>query len=601
MAIPFEITAEILQAWAERRLEYAHSGYEETVCKYEDLRIHADGDTPGEIIEARRPSEPDLIKDYRDCIFEPIQKGNIGKVIGSLSKIPRSSDWSIKYPTQVPASIAKEETLQKYCEENFPYYASVTNWTFRALLRNNLLDANAVILVAPLNTDKAASEYYKPFPTIFNSPQVVDFRDGQYCVLISSETVPYQVFDERGQPLQWAYDGVKMHIVDTEGITTYVQTGARFAMTRLGEPYLHGLGEMPAFKVAGIYYKDIDRTVINVSRINDMVPHLNEMVRIYSDLQAEFVQHVHSDKWIYQNTECRTCNGSGKELHPTHGECDCHSCKGSGYVSVSPYGNIVLRPPNAIEGQQPVPTPPAGYVQKTDVALMVEKMDLQVEKHSYQSLAAINMQFLYQVPLSESGIAKEVDRDESNNFVYSVAEDIVYAMDRVYYYIALYRYLSLLGNKSAVIKLLPKINVPEKYDLLSPSLLLDEITKAKQNNVSDLIVAILENEYTQKKFHSNPDLVQELNLAFRLDPLVGVNDDIKALRLTNRGITQEAYVISSNVVTFVRRALADNPGFAKLQITEQARLMEEYAREIIQANSPGATITIPESTENDLA
>lgn len=601
MAIPFEITPDILQAWAERRPEFCHPGYCEAVKKYEDLKVHANGETPVEIIDARRPSEPDIIKDYRDCIFEPIQKGNIGKVVGSLSKIPRSSDWSIKYPSEAPASITKDESLQKYCEDNFPYYTSVTNWTFRALLRNNLLDANAVILVLPLNINKPTSDYFKPFPFIFNSPQVIDFRDGEYCVLISAETVAYKIFDDKGVFIQWAYDGVKMHVVDTLSITTYVQTGAQFSMTRLGEPYIHGLGEMPAFKVAGIYYKDIDRTIINVSRIEDMVPHLNEMVRIYSDLQAEMVQHVHSDKWIYQNTECRTCNGSGREIHPTAGECDCHSCKGSGYVSVSPYGNIVLRPPNAIEGQQPVPTPPAGYVQKTDVALMVEKMDQAVEKHSYQSLAAINMQFLYQVPLSESGIAKEVDRDESNNFVYSVAEDIVYAMDRIYYYIALYRYIGLLGSRNNVIKLLPKINVPEKYDLLSPSLLLDEITKAKQNNVSDLIVAILENEYTQKKFHNNPDLVTELNLAFRLDPMVGVNDDTKALRLTNNGITLETYIISSNIVTFVRRAIADTPGFAKLPITDQAAKMQEYAREIMESNSPAAQITIPESPENDLA
>lgn len=223
---------------------------------------------------------------------------------------------------------------------------------------------------------------------------------------------------------------------------------------------------------------------------------------------------------------------------------------------------------------------------------MVDKMDAQVEKQSYQSLAAINMQFLYQVPLNQSGVAKEVDRDESNNFVYSVAEDTVFVMDRVYYFTTLYRNAALIGRTNAL-KLLPKINVPEKYDLLSSSYLMDEIQKAKNAGVSELIVAIMENEYTQKKFHSHPDLLKILNLAFKLDPLVGVSDEDKALRLTNNGITQLSYVMSSNIISYVKAALYADNNFASKPYADQVAVIQQMAQQTIDSSSLRAAIQVP--------
>lgn len=42
------------------------------------------------------------------------------------------------------------------------------------------------------------------------------------------------------------------------------------------------------------------------------------------------------------------------------------------------------------------------------------------------------------VPQNESGYAKDVDREELNNFAYACAEDIVWMMDKCYYLFAKY-------------------------------------------------------------------------------------------------------------------------------------------------------------------
>lgn len=589
MPIDFNITSDMLNAWASCDERFCHSAYNETVCLYEALKVHANGEMPVDVIERRRPSEPDEIKCYREEIFEPVQSGNIGKVISSLSKIPRSPDWSIKYPSETNARITSSETLQEYCEKNFPIFGSVTNWAFRMALRSYLLDANSVILTVPINWGKQDNEYYKPYPFIFNSPDVVHFQDGVYVVLIECRTINYQVDISNGTVSEM-YDGCRIIVVDDTKIYTY-ETG-RNKVIGLIDEQTHGLGELPAFKVPGLFQRHSDGIYVQTSRINPMVPHLNEMSRLYSDLQAELVQHVHSDKWQFANIECGTCQGA-KVVQSGDGQCECQTCKGLGWITTSPFSQIVVRPPSVLNSEgTSIPTPPAGYIQKSDVALMVDKIDGQVEKQSYQSLAAINMQFLYQVPLSQSGVAKEVDRDESSNFVYSVAEDVVSIMDRVYYFITLYRNTGIAG-KSGAIKLLPRISVPEKYDLLSSSYLMDEIKKAKDAGVSELIVAIMENEYTQKKFHTQPELLQILNLAFRLDPLVGVSDEDKALRLTNNGITQVSYVVSSNIISYIKQAIAENKNFTALPYEEQKKVLETMAQNTINATSMRSQIQSP--------
>lgn len=580
--MPITVSSDLLREYVRKQRK--HKAYDKSVELYEDLRVHAEGDTPKDVIEERRPSESERIKEYREKIYVPITKPTISKVITSLSKIRRSQDWSVNYAADAsPARIATDETLQKYCEEGFPYFKSITNWAFSVLLKNQLIDANAVEVVWPLNMKRVSeNEYYRPFAYIYNSNQVLDYAMDDYGVFLDSNTTTYT---SNGSTRT---DGHMVYIVDRKSVSRWDQVDHDGTMS---ETFIwpHGLGFAPMRRLGGVFYKALGDTFIYESRIQSMVPRLKEAARIYSDLQAEIVQHVHSDKWIYVNTECRHCNGAGRVQNIGQDPCACNQCEGRGYVQTSPYSNLVLTPGNSMQ-QQNIPTPPAGYIQKTDVALMVDKIDLQVDKQLYGALSAVNMEFLHNTPLNQSGLAKEVDKDELNNFVHPVAEDIVATMDWTYMVTNEYRYSGVVENRKEREKMLPKIPVPDKFDLLSGLYLMDNIGKAKQNNVSPIILNQMQLEYAGKTFYNDPEVKAQLELIFKLDPFPNVSEDEKMSRLSNDGITQVDYVISSNIQGFIRRAIEEDKDFANLAAADQRKTIEGYAQEVIDKNTDKESI-----------
>jgi hypothetical protein len=587
--MPIVATPELIKNYATNKIKY--KAYQKANELYEDIRVHAEGDMPKDVIEERRPSESERIKEYREKIYVPITEPTVSKVITSLSKIRRSQDWSIDYdPNNVPKIVSgrPDETLQYYCEKNYPYFKSLTNWTFSVLLKAMLIDANAVEAIWPINLNlPTTTDFYKPFTTIFHSDQVLDFAMDDYAVLLSTDTYIYQDIQQNYR------EGCVVYVIDTVYIQRWHQVDTDGTM-RIAWSWPHELGFAPFRKVGGVFYKAYDNIFIYKSRIQGMVPRLKEAARIYSDLQAEIVQHVHSDKWLYSQTECRHCNGRG--YPEDHKERACSTCNGVGYVSTSPYTNMVLRPPNNIEGQAAIPTPPAGYIQKSDVALMVDRIDSQVKDQLREALSAINMEFLAQAPLNQSGTAKEVDKDELNNFVHSVAEDIVAALDWTYMVINEYRYKDLVPDVQTRRNMLPEIPVPEKFDLLSSTLLLDDLAKAKQNGINPVILNELQIEYAGKKFYNDPKVKDELEAIFEMDPFPNISDEDKMVRMSNDGITLIDYIISSNIQQFVRRAMEEDDQFASKTLAERKAVIEVYAEEVVKYNSVKASVlsAIPE-------
>jgi hypothetical protein len=204
------------------------------------------------------------------------------------------------------------------------------------------------------------------------------------------------------------------------------------------------------------------------------------------------------------------------------------------------------------------------------------------------------MQFLMQTPLNQSGLAKEVDRDELNTFVYNVAEDLVYIMDELYRIICDYRYGLQVQDKNTRADMLPTVAVPEKFDILSSTYLADEVKSAKDSKLNGVIVSQLELEYCSKKFYNNPEVKQELVCQMRLDPMIGATEDEKMLRLQNGGVTKEDYVLSCNIVPFVKKAMQKDKDFISKDYDAQMTIVRNYANEIINAQKKSIIAPEPE-------
>lgn len=566
--MPIEITADVIR----KSINSKHSNYKETCDLTEKLRTHADGKVPTTLINERRPSESEEIKNYRSKIYVPITRNPISKVINSLEKIRRSQDWNIQYnPDNVQSVIAEDETLEQYCEYNYPVHTNITNWAFSELLKQYLLDANGFIAIIP-DAVPAPNEYVKPEAVFFSSKQVIDYVENEYIVLKSIDTSTYST--PQGK---FTYkDGDVYYVITSKMVLRYEQTSTSGDLSLVLE-YPHNMGVLPAFKAGGVFLKRKNNDTIYESRIASMLPSLDEAAREYSDLQAEIIQHIHSEKYAYTNTECNECKGSGSIRNNSGEEYRCKVCGGHGSVlNVSPYGIHLID--TAKVGEQQPPSPPIGYVQKTaDIARL---QDERVRQHIYDALASLNMEFLAETPLNQSGMAKEVDKDELNNFVNAVAEDIVRILDNVYYFINEYRYSVIVPDRKKRIGMLPDINVPTKYDILSINHILDDITSAANAKVNPVIRRALEIEFAKKKFNTDPNVSYEAQAVLELDPLYGLSEDEKMTRKSNGAITDIDYIISCNIVQFVRRAIESENGFYKLQNEKKRELMRKYAEEI---------------------
>ena len=153
-----ELTNDLLKPYFAGRKR--HAGFTKSVNKYHALRVHANGLWPEKLIRERLPNESDTVMNYRHKIYEPITRDTVQRVLTSLSKIRRTSDWVVKHKNdKFPASITPDERLDAYVDRRYPITGSLENWLFTIGLKSYLLDANAAIVVRPIKTDVETNEY----------------------------------------------------------------------------------------------------------------------------------------------------------------------------------------------------------------------------------------------------------------------------------------------------------------------------------------------------------------------------------------------------------------------------------------------------------
>lgn len=553
--------------------------------KYRSFLPHSDGVKPVNIIERQRPNEPDEVREFRLAIWEPITKPTFSRVLSSLSKIRRSTDWAVVYPKEEFGKIRDGFELQAYCEGQYPYFTSVTNWMFGVWLKQYLIDSNGVVLVLPLNKDTIEeTDYLEPFTEIYNSCDVIDFKENEYAILNIAEGCYYK--GESGNIKR----GKSFYVVTGAVIQRWDQVGDNNTFA-IQDDYPHNLGFLPAFKNGGVVCNSERNYFAYESRISGLLPNLNEAIAEYTDLQAGKRLNIYPERWEYTQHECPKCRGigaypntawkAGDPIEARQIKCTCVN----GYIPSGPFAKMLLRPQDI--GQQAMPTPPAGYIEKPiDI---IELMQSSVDSHIYKALAAINFQFLEQTPLNQSGTAKEVDKDELNNTVHGIAEDVVAMMDKIYATIAMYRY-SKLYTAEEIELMLPVIPVPEHYDLISSQYMQEEIQRSRAAQINSLLVSQMEVEFGGKRFPQNPEINNIIKLSHALDPLPGKTIDEKIAMASNKTITRVDNVISDNIINYIRRALFENEEFDSLNLEEQKAVLVKYAEEQISSMDEAAKL-----------
>jgi len=556
-----------------------HKYYNQSVDIKQHLEAHSKGTYPKDLIEIVRPNETFDQKQYRKSVWTPKTKTYFSKVVTTLAKIQRAEDWKIDFPD---SGIAFEQanSLEDYTQKNYPYFTSIENWFFSVQMRDMCDDPNGVIAVLPMPKNDPAddSEVLKPFTFWFGADAVIDYVENSYCVLKSSET-SILVDSNQNQSA-----GLIYYIIDKDSWAICTQVGDPKENRFTTEIAVHNIGSMPAFKIGGIIEEFCNGQKLWDSFLGDCLPDWDEALRRYSDLQVQMVLHVHSEKWEIEDTPCKVCNESGmvpKVGGATNTKVVCTNCHGTGSVSSrSPFNVKTIKPARQIGMNESVniPTPPMGYIQKPieDTKFIDSKVNDSIES----GLAAINMEFLMFEPEVNSGVAKTLDRQEVNTFFYEVGRHIVKnILNPCYYFIGKWMY-SVQLNDDQIKTVIPNINVPTKFDILTEDILSARLATANTANIDPSLKMALQIEWAKREFGDQSEQVKFIKCVAELDPLPAKTDEEKMTILSNKGTTPDNYILSCNLTPFIIRAESENKEFYELEYKDKMDILIKYVSEM---------------------
>src|SRR3990167_8787346 len=566
-----------------------HVHYERAIDEYYHLSFHIDGyfrKTSGgdevttenpyfkRLIDTQRPSETPAYKGWRRDNFIPENKVPCFRVLNVLKKIIRAEDWKIDFSESIPSRKIKDsETLEIYTSKKYPNFGSVENWVNAYAVKRIISDPNALIVVMPIEYGIASTDYYRPYASIISCKMVLDYKYDQYAIFESDRKCSYYSGDRKYT------DGNVIVIMTQNEIWEAEQIDAEQNFTLILR-MKHDIGSLPAWKTGGHITKESDGCMLYESFISSVLPGLDKAAREMSDLDAEVIQNIFSTMWRIDGQGCTTCSGNGK-VPSKSGQIICPTCDGDGNFSRSPGKEIVIKQNALNPGNLPIP--PAGYLQKDTAIVTIQ--DERIKNHIINSLSSIGLDYL--ISLAQSGVAKQYDREEANNFVYGFAYHLVEnIMNRIYFFSNEFRNMLAVPSFEERQKLLPKINIPQRFDIFSEGVVMAQITNARTAKVDPLIINYLEVDLVSKWFYNSPDVRDKIATIKQCDPLPGLTSLEKSDMILTKDIPLEDFILSVYINAFVEQAIDEVPEFLKKTRKDKLIILYGYSKAKILTLNP---------------
>lgn len=538
------------------------------------------------LIDDRRLEESDTIRQYRRRRYQPITQVICDKVTNSLRKIVKSSDWHIDYSkSESPKWMPDDMNLEKYCEKDYPYEDSLENWVYNKQMSWLLKDPNAMIVVMPLDWDVPDGELVRPFAHIISCKDVFEFKENQCAVFRSPFETSFK--DKDGKSVSSPI----LVSVDKDMYVEFKQVAPeQFIMVE----HPHNIGTMPAILMGGINKSDSVFAPFYESFVRGMLPALDSAAENSSDLTASMVQHLYPTMWYIAGEKCSACQGQGSVLKMGK-QTACPSCDGMGVFSKSPYRDMIInfKKSKLDTDAQNIPLPPGGFIEKDTKP--IELMKQYIDDDLCRALSAVNMEFLSNVPAKQSGIAKEFDRTEMNNFVYSVAYHLVVnILEPIYWFINELRYSTVVPDKLQRELMLPRVCVPEHYDFLIKDGLEDELIKINGSNVSPMIKDRAELNYIVSKYQDEPENLAILVCEHDHDPISNsmAMQDLQ-IAFTMGAIPLIDIILHNNISYFVKQLVekdndkkAGTKAFLHMTYIEQDEILYKMAQDKLDKMTP---------------
>lgn len=561
---------------------YRHPCYKESCEHAEEMSWHFYGVTPKTLLERVRPREDPEVTSYRIDNYEPTTKSAADKSVNITSKVFNPNLYSIRFKNENSSSMK----LKEYALEYFPVYNSVVNYTKDVLLRKMLADPNGVIAVKLEKMPEKQNEELYPVLVVYGSPAVWNCDYEHFLIHIQEE----EMVDTEKRKILWHYFDYYDNVEYVE-FRAYITPNGKLVVEDL-KRYVHGAGEIPAWKLQGKSESMDNGTILYKSFFDSAAPYWNLSIIHESDVLGAFINHIHPQK--YELSEPCSYQWMGKypcrngHIKTEKGEMiDCPKCDGSGYRNMSgPYGVYKYAKDKLSDGDGNIGIDPVGYISvPTDATKMLEE---RADRMRQMGMWAINMDVEDEVGENQSGVAKVIDRSAQFDTLYNIGSVIFDVhLQNIFYFFNAYMFgvsdRSVGKNPDTN---LPEINKPTQFDIASTSELIANYKVAKDSGLDPNFLQIKQIEIGTRDLTTNPDLKRFTNLLLDLDPLPGMSAQDVGMNVSRLFVRQVDAVIHFNIKRFLERAVMENRDFYEKTREQQLEILEGYGEEMVKENKP---------------
>jgi hypothetical protein len=473
------------------------------VSIYNSMIVHTRGEQPKELLEINRPNEPKEIIKYRVDTYFPITKDPILKALNSTYHLIKQSDYKLICSDNIKEYL-KEKKFESVVSIN---KLNIYDLIFKSFLQLNTEDPNAVIFVEAqhptdkndipnnrLKTEEVDIEIkYIPSKNIRYIDENILVYNYKTTYVDEVECIVYKIVNDTDI---WIYHPTKFN--DKNEL-----------IYELRPYYNHNFGFIP-FRVLG----GLD--TIKSAEVKEKNKKVNKEYRLFDTYFTAY--NSWANKAIIASSEtdavkvrygfpvterlatvCNTCKGRKEIPEPNCNNNDCKdircpNCNGLGVeIALSPYSEILKSPPNPINGEVATDIPTIRYYSPPMDAIAINK------EYWYEMMDKAEQSIsIYQSFDNQSGVAKEIDREQKRDFISVIGNNLFSLLEFSVKCISKYKF-----DDTQV-----RVIEPIRYEIRNKESVVKEITEL--NAVNKSLAKPLSLEYVEMEYDGNEKRILEI-------------------------------------------------------------------------------------------
>jgi hypothetical protein len=527
--------------------------YNWSVEQAEEIRIHALGKFPDNLIRAKAPSESEEEFEYRKESYQPVTKAPWARLNNAVESI-----WhGVNVTTE-------DDGLASYLVDEYPNYTGLVEWFKEVASPTKAEDPNAVVYVTLLGMPETDADLVSPVAKLLHSKDVVDLTP-TYFLGVASRKVPVEYGNRT------VNEGLEFVILDDTFEYRYTQVGKKVDWTfELTYQYRHDLGRIPAYQLKGIP-RDKYGEIVWESLFYNAIPYLNKAACEASTLDGVIYRHGFPTRVYYEEDCDEPLCDQGYIADEEGSRHICQTCRGTGKKRTFTWGaDYTHRPPDRFSGAEGAAQ--ADFPGLTYVAPPIEPMtflDQRVDALIEKAGHAVNFDLTRKSSQPVTATEKGIDLQEQYKVLFKFSEAIYDVLDYVVDDIARLRFPRAQIEYT--------INRRADFNIRSAEMLIEEYEKYQSSGLPQFMGAAIIRSQAKMRFNSDRRNMRILEILEYVDGFHGYAPDAVNLALARSGQPWQG-VLHYQAYSLILQAEAEDPSFLDRELPEIKTALETRAR-----------------------